>query len=110
MILFVFLMFLPSSLSWKIIAYMFKYVLSTMGVSKESISKFLIGNRFHVKLRILSPYSHVVAHYACVCVCAVHKNDQMCSFILMPVIPLGRVVGVAALRGPEIPRTNSNLG
>ena len=30
-------------------------VLSTMGVSKESISKFLIGNRFHVKLRILSP-------------------------------------------------------
>ena len=33
----------------------FNYVLSTMGVSKESISKFLIGNRFHVKLRILSP-------------------------------------------------------
>ena len=26
-----------------------------MIVSKESISKFLIGNRFHVKLRILSP-------------------------------------------------------
>ena len=26
-----------------------------MGVSKESISKFLIGNRFLVKLRILSP-------------------------------------------------------
>jgi len=36
----------------------FKYVLSTMGVSKESISKFLIGNRFHVKLRILSLYSN----------------------------------------------------
>jgi len=36
----------------------FKYGLSTMGVSKESISKFLIGNRFHVKLRILSPYSN----------------------------------------------------
>ena len=36
---------------------LFKYVLSTMGVSKESISKFLIGNRFHVKLRILGPYS-----------------------------------------------------
>jgi len=35
-----------------------KYVLSTMGVSKESISKFLIGNRFHVKLRILSSYSN----------------------------------------------------
>jgi len=37
---------------------LFKYVLSTMGVNKESISKFLIGNRFHVKLvklRILSP-------------------------------------------------------
>jgi len=28
-----------------------------MGVSKESISKFLIENRFHVKLRILSPES-----------------------------------------------------
>jgi len=28
-----------------------------MGVSKESISKFLIGNRFHEKLPILSPYS-----------------------------------------------------
>ena len=36
-----------------------KYVLSTMGVSKESISKFLVGNRFHVKLRILSPYSNI---------------------------------------------------
>ena len=34
---------------------LFKYVLSTMGVSKETISKFLTGNRFHVKLRILSP-------------------------------------------------------
>ena len=33
----------------------FKYVISTMGVSKESISKFLTGIRFHVKLRILSP-------------------------------------------------------
>jgi len=30
------------------------YVLSTMGVSKESISKFLIGNRFQVKLHMLS--------------------------------------------------------
>jgi len=29
-----------------------------MGVSKESISKFLIGDRFHVKLCILSPYSN----------------------------------------------------
>ena len=37
---------------------LFKYVLSTMGVIKESISKFLIGNRFHVKLCILSPYSN----------------------------------------------------
>ena len=37
--------------------FLFKYVLSTMGASKESISKFLIGNRFHVKLRI-SPYSN----------------------------------------------------
>ena len=35
--------------------FLFKYVLSTMGVSKESINKFIIGNRFHVKLRILSP-------------------------------------------------------
>jgi len=36
----------------------FKYVLPTMGLSKESINKFLIGNRFHVKLRILSPYAN----------------------------------------------------
>jgi len=34
------------------------HVLSTMGVNKESISKFLIGNQFHVKLRILSPCSN----------------------------------------------------
>jgi len=34
---------------------LFNYVLSTMGVSEESISKFVIGNRFHAKLRILSP-------------------------------------------------------
>ena len=34
---------------------LFKYVLSRMGLSKESISKFFIGNRFHVKLRIFSP-------------------------------------------------------
>jgi len=33
----------------------FKCVFTTMGISKESINKFLIGNRFHVKLRILSP-------------------------------------------------------
>ena len=26
-----------------------------MGVSKEAIGKFLIGNRFHIKLRILGP-------------------------------------------------------
>ena len=30
-------------------------VCTTIGVSKESIKKFLLGNRFHVKLRILSP-------------------------------------------------------
>jgi len=34
---------------------LFGDVLSTMGVSKESINKFLIGNRFHIKLYILSP-------------------------------------------------------
>ena len=39
----------------KVLHHWNKYVLSTMGVSKESISKFLRGNRFHVKLRILSP-------------------------------------------------------
>ena len=42
---------------------LFKYVLSTMGVSKESISKFLIGNRFHVKLRILSLYSNIYLYF-----------------------------------------------
>ena len=39
------------------------YVLSTMGVSKESISKFLIGNRFHVKLHILSPFGIVTKDF-----------------------------------------------
>ena len=39
---------------------LFKYALSTMGVSKESISKFLIGNRFQEKLRIPSPYSNIL--------------------------------------------------
>jgi len=29
-----------------------------MDVGKESIIKFLVGNRFHVKLRILGPYSN----------------------------------------------------
>jgi len=33
----------------------FKQVLFTMGVSKELILKFLIGKRFHIKLRILGP-------------------------------------------------------
>ena len=33
----------------------FKYLLSTMEVSKKSNRKFLIGNRFQVKLRILNP-------------------------------------------------------
>ena len=37
------------------------YILSTIGVSKESTIKFLIGNRFHVKLRILSPYSNRIS-------------------------------------------------
>jgi len=31
-----------------------------MGVSKESISKFLIGNRFHVKLRIFQDWGCVI--------------------------------------------------
>jgi len=35
-----------------------KFVLFTMGASKESISKFLIVNRFHVNLLILNPYSN----------------------------------------------------
>ena len=42
----------PGSQTWNGGA---QYVLSTMGVSKESVSKFLIGNRSHVKLHILSP-------------------------------------------------------
>jgi len=34
---------------------LFKYLLSTVEVNKESMSKFLIGNQFHVKLRTFSP-------------------------------------------------------
>jgi len=32
-----------------------KYLLTTMGISKELISKFAIGNWFHAKLHIVSP-------------------------------------------------------
>ena len=35
-------------LTWWETGSLLKYVLSTLGVSKESISKFLIGNKFHV--------------------------------------------------------------
>jgi len=41
-----------------------KYRLSTMGVSKESISKFLIGNRFHVKLLLNDCTSKIVEKVA----------------------------------------------
>jgi len=49
----------------------FKYVLYTMGVSKESISKFLIGNRFayyfSLPLLVISHrllfFSTVVSHF-----------------------------------------------
>ena len=47
-------LWLPSTFNMRLLN-ISKFVLSTMGVSKESISKFLTGNRFHVKLRILSP-------------------------------------------------------
>ena len=41
---------------WQIVLKeMIEYALATLGVSKESTSKSLIGYRFHVKLRILSP-------------------------------------------------------
>ena len=53
---------------------LFKYVFSTMGVTKESISKFLIGNRFHVKLRILSPYSKRIVKSICLI------NASWCAF------------------------------
>ena len=45
----------------------------TLGVSKESISKFLIGNRFHVKLRILSPYSNRIPSWK------VHTWIEICA-------------------------------
>jgi len=48
------LLHIANCISWEAVT-KHCYVLSTMGVSKESISKFLIRNRFHVKLRILSP-------------------------------------------------------
>jgi len=40
-----------------------KYVLTTAGGSKESISKFLIGNWFHVKLPMRNPYSNIYFSY-----------------------------------------------
>jgi len=48
-----------------------------MGVSKESISKFLIGNRFHVKLRILSPYSNRInVHISLACSISGKSGDK----------------------------------
>ena len=58
-----------------------KYVLSTMGVTKESITKFLIGNRFHVKLRILSPYSnryYLNKDWGCVILCEIDFLLKIC--------------------------------
>ena len=46
-----------------------------MDASKESISKFLIGNRYHVKLRILSPYSNRIIQ--------TYLNIQIKSFKLI---------------------------
>jgi len=49
------------------------YVLSTMGVSKESISKFLIGNRFPIKnLLIDSLLTPIVER--------TYLNKDMCKF------------------------------
>ena len=58
--------------------FLLKYVLSTMGVSKESISKFLIGNRFHVKLRILSPLN--IDALLTPIVESTYLNRDMCKF------------------------------
>ena len=56
-----------------------KYVLSTMAVSKESISKFLIGNRFHVKLRILIVEVHTWIEITPI-VESTYLNRDMCKF------------------------------
>jgi len=48
---------------------LFKYVLSTMGVSKESISNFLIGNRF----------LHYIEHDLAVLV--LFRDKQICNII-----------------------------
>jgi len=55
---------------------LFKYLLSTMRVSKESISKFLIRNRFHVKLGILSPYSNRIYLKQRFAACAYVRADR----------------------------------
>ena len=62
---------------------LFKYVLSTMGASKESISKFLIGNRFHVKLRILSRYSNRFTQRRSDC----RNSPARCTFRLTNIFP-----------------------
>jgi len=50
------LMLPRSDLSMKVVKNIHNVVCKkSMGVCKQSISKFLIGNRFHVKLRILIP-------------------------------------------------------
>jgi len=63
------------SVHYNDISALIKYVLSTMGVSKESISKFLIGNRFHVVLRILSPCSNRITN---VILFEFYNSELMC--------------------------------
>ena len=40
---------------WSVFFKIWKVSPTTVGVSKESISNILIGNRFHVQLRVLIP-------------------------------------------------------
>ena len=64
-----------------------------MGVSKESISKFLIGNRFHVKLCILSPYSnrinsiwilfYLIYFIWINCICSIQIKFEFFRFIIL---------------------------
>ena len=62
-----------------------------MGVSKESISKFLIGNWIHVKLRILNPYSNRIFIICC-------SEDTDCE--------VKNLSGIVLKRGPSYVKTD----
>ena len=57
-----------------------------MGVIEESISKFSVGNRFHVKLRILSPYANRIYFLSKIKFFLHPINNLLMDSLLTPIV------------------------